>query len=138
MSQRRIIVHSLDHARAALAAAAELQRPVTLMSAAGAAGYAGVGWFKAVVEIAAAEYRDVKVGAVLDCAGEPGTVLGALRAGWRHIRFTGAPAMRDKLAALAEPLGATIEGEEAVTVLDLLDRRDAERLCRAFLAEADG
>ena len=37
MRGRAIIVHSLDHAKAALSAAAELGVPVTLLSAPGAA-----------------------------------------------------------------------------------------------------
>ncbi len=50
---RRIIVHSLDHARAALAVAAAVGKPVTLMSAAGAGCYAGPRWFLALVVAAA-------------------------------------------------------------------------------------
>ena len=72
---RAIIVHDLGHARAALAAAAECGRPVTLLSAAGAAGYAGAAWFLRVVALAAAENPDAQWDAVLDCADRPGHVL---------------------------------------------------------------
>ncbi len=58
MTARAIVFHSLDHARAALAAAARLGVPVTLRSAPGAAAYAGAGYLKAIVDAAAAENPD--------------------------------------------------------------------------------
>jgi fructose/tagatose bisphosphate aldolase len=134
VSGRRIIVHSLDHARAALGAAAALDVPVTLASAAGAGAYAGPLWFKALIDAARRDYPEVRMTAVLDCGDEPGTVLGALRAGLKRVRFTGSPALRERLAALAAPLGAAIEAGE-VEALYLLDRGDADALCRRFLAE---
>lgn len=130
---RRIIVHSLDHARAALAAAAELGVPVMLVSAAGAGAYAGPLWFKALIEAARADHPDVAVAALLDCADEPGTVLAALRAGIKSVRFTGAAAARERLAGIAAALGATIESD-AGPALDLLDARDPASACRAYLA----
>ena len=53
MSRRVILFNSLDHARAAAAAARELDVPLTLRSAPGAAAYAGVGFLKAAVDQAA-------------------------------------------------------------------------------------
>ncbi len=131
---RRIVVHSLEHARDAVAAAKSLGIGVTLASAAGAAGYAGPLWLKALVEAAAAD-AGVTVAAVLDCGDEAGTVLAALRAGLKHLRYAGPQATRERLAALAAPLGAEIEGEVPVRCLDLLGKRETEALCRAFLAE---
>lgn len=134
LSGRRIIVHSLDHARAAIDAAATLGVEVTIVSAAGAAGYAGPMWFKALVEAALLDHPDAAVTAILDCGEEPGTVLGALRAGLKHVRFTGPIPTRERLAALAAPLGAIIENDEPTDTLDLLETRDPASLCRAFLA----
>lgn len=45
-----IVFHSLAQAEAALAVAGELGMPVTLISAPSATGYAGPGWFRAVVD----------------------------------------------------------------------------------------
>ncbi|HUH85489.1 MAG TPA: hypothetical protein VLX85_12840, partial [Stellaceae bacterium] len=70
---KRIIIHSLDHARAAVAAAAELGLPLTLQSAVGAGGYVGPLWFKALIDLAHAEHPAVNLSAVLDCADEAGT-----------------------------------------------------------------
>jgi hypothetical protein len=125
--QRRIVVHSLDQARAAVRAAAALGRPVTLQSARGAAGDAGSAWWQALIEAAGAGT------AILDCGDEAGTVLGALRIGLRHLRFTGPAATRERLAAIAVQTGATVEGDVPVTLLDLLDQRDPEAACREFL-----
>jgi hypothetical protein len=130
---QRIIVHALADARAALAAAAALGRPVTLASAPGAGTYAGPRWFMALVAEAARDYPAVEVEAVIDCADEAGTALAALRSGCKRVRFTGGSALRAKLADIAGAQGATIEGEEEVAALDLLDRRDPEAACRAFL-----
>jgi len=129
----RIIVHSLEHARAAVEAAAALGVPLTLASAPGAGGYAGPLWFKALVAAAAAAHPAVRVAAVLDCGDEPGTVLAALREGLKRVRFTGDPALRQRLAAIAAAQGAVLEGDDPVTALDLLDQRQVDRLCREFL-----
>jgi fructose/tagatose bisphosphate aldolase len=128
----RIIVHSLEHARAAVAAAASLGVPVTLVSAPGAGAYAGPAWFKALVETAAAAHPEVAVTAVIDCGEEPGTVLAALRAGFRRVRFTGPETARAALAEIVAARGAAIEFG-ATPALDLLDVRDAEAACRAYL-----
>ncbi len=128
-ARRVIIVHSLNDARAALSAAAELGLPVTLASAVGAAATVGPLWFKAMIDMARGEQAEVALTAILDCADEPGMVLAALRAGLPHVRFTGAPEMRAKLAAL----GAVIDDAKAEE-LDLRDARDPLAACRAFLA----
>jgi hypothetical protein len=133
-SPRRIIIHSLAHARAALGVAAALGVPVTLASAVGAGGYAGPLWFKALIEAALHEHPGVAAAAVLDCADEAGTTLGALRAGIKRVRFTGADEVRERLAAIAAQLGATIEGGEPPPALDLLDAPDPTRLCHAYLS----
>jgi hypothetical protein len=135
LSRRRIIVHSLAQARAALAAAIELGVPVTLESAPGAGGYAGPGWWKALIEAVVSEHPAADATAVLDCGEEPGMVLAALRAGVKAIRFTGEAAMRERLGAIAAQLGAAVEGAAVEEhVLDLLEARDPLALSRRFLA----
>ncbi len=131
---RRIIVHSLADARAAVEAAASLGVAVTLASAPGAGTYAGPAWFKAVVAEATVAFPAASVEAVIDCGAEPGTALAALRAGFARVRFTGSAAARERLADIAAAQGAVIEGEDDESALDLLGRRDALAACRAFLA----
>jgi hypothetical protein len=134
VSGKRIIVHSLAHARAALAAAHALAVPVTLASAAGAGGYAGPLWFKWLVAAARAEFPEAAATAVLDCGIEPGTTLAALRHGFKHVRFTGNETALEPLREIAQELGAEIETGASPEALDLLSERDPEAAARAFLA----
>ena len=125
---REIVIHSLDHARAALAAAAASGTDVTLASAPGAALQAGPGWFKAVIEQASAAYPQVAVTAILDCGDQPGAAMAALRLGLRDLRFHGAAELRPKL----EDMGAVL-APPADAVLDLHTVTEPEAACAAFL-----
>lgn len=135
MAGRAIIVHSLEDARAALAAAAALGVPVTLASAPGAAGYLGALWFREMIALAAAERPEVQVSALIDCGDKPGHVMAALRQGMKTIRFTGPKATAKTLAALADRYGAEIV-TAPVEACDLLDEPRPEAACRAWLAKA--
>jgi len=136
VSGRRIIVHSLAHARAALAAAHALRVPVALASAAGAGGYAGPLWFKALIEAASGDFPDVEVTAVLDCGTEAGTTLAALRHGFKRVRFTGTEAALPALRDIAHQLAAEIETDDAPEALDLLEEGEPEVAAHAYLAAA--
>ena len=129
MSNREIIVHSLDHALAALALAAALKLPVTLASVRGAALQAGPAWFKAVIDEARAAHPDVDVTAILDCGDEPGAVMAALRTGLTQLRFSGSETVREKLAGMGAEFIAVAD-----SMLDLFDAREPKAACRVFLA----
>lgn len=103
---RAVIVHGLEDARAALAAAAEAGCGVTLLSAPGAAGYAGFGWWRALIAAACTAVPGVAVDEVLDCDDLAGIAVEALHAGCPTIVFTGNDAQARQLAALAEVCGA--------------------------------
>lgn len=103
---RAVIVHGLEDAVAALAAAAAAGCGVTLLSAPGAAGYAGFGWWRALVGAARAAVPDVPVEDVLDCGDLAGFAVEALHAGCPAVVFTGNDAQAGQLAALAEACGA--------------------------------
>lgn len=133
MAERAVIVHSLEQAKAAVAAAAELGRPVTLLSAEGAAGTVGALWFRELVIQARAEHPDVEISAILDCADQPGRVLGALRHGLKHLRFTGKKSTAATLQAMAEHYDAEIITRK-IPALDLLDRPAPLEACRAWLS----
>ncbi len=127
-----ITVHRLDHARASLRAAAQAEIRVTLLSAPGAAAYAGPGWFvQLLAQISDAE-RAALAQAYLDCGPRPGDVLAAYRAGVPGVIFTGRPDVADKLRALAEAHGAAFRTGRP-QALDLLDARDPERAVAAYL-----
>jgi hypothetical protein len=129
-----VIVHCLDHALAAAAAAAALGAPLTLRSAAGAGGAAGVGWFAALAEIVTERHPLLPVSFVLDCADESGTVLGAFRRGLKRVRFEGPPEVAAKLAVIAASYGAALD-DDARPTLDLLGHADPQDACRRWLAD---
>ncbi len=130
MAHKRIIVYSLDQARAALDAAAS--RSVILMSARGMAGFMGPLWFKALVDEAAAAYPHADVTGALDVADEAGTALAALRCGFKLVRFTGPEEARVRLDDIARQMDAAVEGALTEETLDLLDCKDPLATCRAF------
>jgi hypothetical protein len=130
MNHKRIIVYSIPQARAAIDAAAG--RSFVLMSARDMAGFMGPLWFKALVEEAVAASSGANVTAALDCADEAGTTLGALRCGFKLVRFTGPEEQRARLNDIASQLGARVEGAVAAETLDLLDCKEPLATCRAF------
>jgi len=131
-----IIIHDLSHARAALAAAAALGVPVTLASPAGAGAYAGAGWFLALMRKATAAFPTTEATAVLDCGDAPGAVMAGIRAGCRHLRFTGRPDVAERLRDMAAQAGAALV-DDLGPVLDLAGARDAETACRRWLGQPD-
>ncbi len=132
MAARTIVFHTLDHARAALAAATHADAPVILRSAPGAAAYAGAQYLKAMVNTAATEFPDADLTAAIDCSDDPGHAQGALRIGWKALVFTGPEAVRSKIADIAEQHGAKLIPHDA-EALDLLDCPDADGACREYI-----
>jgi hypothetical protein len=128
---REIVIHSLDHARAALAAAAACDTGVILSSAPGAALQAGPGWFKSVIEQASEAHRHVAVTAILDCGDQPGAAMAALRLGITNLRFHGAAEFRAKL----EGMGAVF-APPAEASLDLRAVAEPQTACAVFLRQA--
>ena len=93
MFPRAIVIHGLPHARQALAPG----RPVTLLSAPGAASYAGCLWWRALVAAAGTPFPDI-----LDCADAPGRALEAMAIGCRAVVLLPCPAwstVADRAAA---------------------------------------
>lgn len=129
---RPIRIHSLAEAHTACAAAAELKVPLLLVSAPGAAAYAGAGWFRAIADRAAALHPEVTSMAVLDCADRPGDVLGALSAGLATLLFTGRADVAARLADIAAQSGARLL-TDLPAPLDLRGVRDPLRACREWL-----
>lgn len=136
----RIIVHSLDHARIALAAAQAAGRGVTLESPPGAAGYQGIGWWRALVEQLGREFADLALNtgaldAVLDCGSAPGHALAALRAGVPAMRLAAEPSVLARLREMAAQAGSVIQdGAPHDTALDLVNETDPAAAVAAFLA----
>jgi hypothetical protein len=104
-----IIIHNLAHARLALADG----RPVTLLSAPGAAVYAGCLWWRELLAEAAFDGT-----ALLDCADAPGRALEALKLGLHGLVLRCPPAAFAVVAELAAAQGALLLAD-APPALDL-------------------
>jgi len=133
---RAVVIHGLDQARLALTVAAELGCGVTLISAPGAAGYAGGGWFAALVALLRQEFPDQPLTAVLDAADHPGPALAALRAGVVDLCFTGAEDVAQRLEEIAAGYGARLHRVRP-PALDLRHHGRPAVACRAWLAGED-
>ena len=121
------MIHHLEQARAALAAAAEAGCAIKLRSAPGAASYAGVGYLKALGEQVGQEL-------VIDCGDDAGLVMAALRTGCRRLVFSGSEEIGRRLADMAEQLGAELVAEaHAPEALILQPEDDVAAVLRSRL-----
>jgi hypothetical protein len=110
-------------------------QPVTLLSSAGAALFAGCGWWRAVVEQARSERAgysvDVPMGVpmddILDCADAPGLALGALRIGQHRIVLSPTSPGWQSVATIAASLGGEVLTSRP-PALDMADRGAARHL----------
>ena len=125
-----VMVHGLEDARAAVAPG----RPVTLLSAPGAALFAGCLWWREMIAAARAEWPDTPAVDILDCADASGLALGALRSGVnRLVLWPDAPGWAAVALIAAEEGGFVLA--EAPPALDLA-RRNAVRRLDAWLLES--
>ena len=121
------MIHDLEQARAALEAARELGVAIELRSAPDAAAYAGVGYLKALGDLAGQELR-------IDCGEDAGLVMAALRTGCRRLAFSGRADLALRLADMAAQLGAEFRHEQTPPAcLDLAPDADAGPAVRAWL-----
>jgi hypothetical protein len=128
----QVVVHDRAQAEAALAAAAEVGCAIWLRSAPDAAGYAGVGYLKALGDAVGQEI-------VIDCGDDAGLAMAALRTGCRRLAFSGPAAVSQRLAEMAAEVGAWYrhEAQTPLTspVLCLSPDDDARSRCRAWLLD---
>jgi hypothetical protein len=131
---RCIIIHGIDDAKTAAAAARSLGIGIRLVSAPGAASYGGAAWFAEIIKDVRSEFPDVAIDAVLDCGDAAGHAMAALRVGITSIRYTGPRRVRDKLKLLAIEYGAAlIDCDEPA--LDMSLSRHPEADCLNWLSE---
>ncbi len=136
IENQRIIIHSADHARAALSVASEMGVGVILLSAPGAAAYLGATIFRDMVAAARKAYPEVEVTAVLDCGDDPGLAMGAMRHGVDAVSISNIPEIRAKLRDIADQRGVKVYEEEG-PVLDLVDMTYPLAALRAWLNEPE-
>ncbi|HET7881277.1 MAG TPA: hypothetical protein VFL55_10355 [Acetobacteraceae bacterium] len=122
-SRPAVVVHGIGDVRRVLAPGC----PVTLLSAPGAALYAGCGWWRALVERANAEFPAVVVDDILDCADASGYALGALRIGQRCIILHSEAPGRSAVVAIAASCGSLVLAARP-PALDMANRDAVRRL----------
>lgn len=99
-----VIVHGLDDAGAALQPGVT----VRLVSARGAALYAGAAWWRAVIDGARRLHPGTECDDLLDCADAPGRAMAALRAGCTALVLDPACPAFAAVQAAAGTLGAKV------------------------------
>jgi hypothetical protein len=114
-----IIIHSLAHAVAALSAAAEAGRPITVASAPDAGIYAGPGWFGALIAASRDAVPAARCKSLLDCCDDAGAAQAAIRAGIEGVVFTGRADVAERLADIAARRGVRLLTARPVAALDL-------------------
>ncbi len=118
-----VVVHGLADARIALGIGA----PVMLLSAPGAALYAGCGWWRALITHARAEFADAIMIDALDCADASGLALAALRIGQHVVVLVPDAPGWAAVAAIAGACGGLVLADRP-PALDLAGRGAIRRL----------
>lgn len=100
-----VIIHNYADGHAVLAQ----NRPVTLISAPGAALFAGCGWWMAMVAQLLADHPGRIFEDWLDCGDAPGRAAEALRIGQRRLILRPAtPLVFERVRLMAEECGAAV------------------------------
>ena len=126
------IVHDRAAMRAVFDAAG--RRALRIESPVGFAGFAGAGFWAALLADARTDYPQAKIEAVLDCGEEPGTALAAIRAGVPAIRCRCPAPARARLAALARAAGVAFIAGRRPKAHDLSIAPDAARAVTEIMA----
>jgi hypothetical protein len=111
---------------------------VVLVSAPEAGGYAGPGWFKALVAAAGEAVPDARCSTLLDCGDNVGAGLAAIRAEVEGIVFTGRPDAARRLGDIARQHAVRFETKRPADTLDLArdffaSQEEVEKRCAEFL-----
>jgi len=122
------------HGAADVARACAAGLPLTLLSAPGAAVFAGPGWWIALARQACAAYPGLIAADLLDCADAPGLALAALRLGQRRLILDPTCPAFATVAATMRERGGEVHAER-LPALDLADPR-AERRLEAWLRDS--
>lgn len=120
-----VVVHDLPQARAALALEATHGLDIALVSAPGAARYAGVGFLRAME-------RQLGREIVTDCGDDAGLVMAGLRVGLRRLVFVGDAAILARLGEIAGQLGGGVGKRPPLPILSLLPGEEPARAVEAL------
>lgn len=128
-----VVIHSLADARIVLG----IKRPVTLLSAPGAALYAGSGWWRALIEAAHREFSDVPMLDILDCADASALAVGAISIGQKLLILEQDAPARQAVTAIAASHAAELLASRP-PALDMSQRGASHRLHEWLRGSAQG
>jgi len=128
-------VHGWKHVAAALTAAREASRPVSLLAPPGSTYTGGVGFWAAIDKRRHELFPDVPAELIVDCDGAPGHVMAALRVGLKCLVFDGNDAARARLIDIVARHKASLV-QRPHAALDLIHEKDPLRACRQLFTEA--
>jgi hypothetical protein len=129
-SARAVTIHNHAHALAALAALPGGRRGpwrLILLSAPGAAGFLGPGWWAALINSLQPRMHAAGVRDLLDCGASAGRAMEALRIGVRGLILSPECPQFEAVLARATPLAARLERERPAA-LDLAEKNAVRRL----------
>ncbi len=132
MKRAFFVVHSLSQAKAAVATAAARNFAVALMSAPGAAAFAGAGWFAALIRAARESHPDTEIAGILDCGPRADLVQAAFREKLKQVVFTGDARQVRPLRDIARQWQAEILRRRPAAC-DLRHAADPLAVCNAWL-----
>jgi fructose/tagatose bisphosphate aldolase len=131
-ARRVIIIHTLEHARAALEAASEARMPVIVQSAPDAIHYAGSLYLLTLFRQARHSVPDADAIFILDADAAAAEAISAMQMGHTHLRSNAQSGLAGKISDIAAQLGVVMIAGE-YEALDLLRHHDAKEACRKWL-----
>ncbi len=132
-SNPQIVVYALEDAKNALEAAIRLNLSVTLVSPTNAVAYAGPAWFRELISQAHNSFPQASFNSVLDCSGEAGHALSAIREGVQAICYSGSEILNNKITDIASQAGCKIIEIDYENALDLSKHNDKASICHQWL-----
>jgi hypothetical protein len=129
-----VLVHNIDHVRAALDVAAEFRVALTLQNPAESLQYLGIGYIKSMIDEAVLQRPDAPHTFICDAGNNPAIVQEAFKAGFQTVRFEGSESVRDQLVSIATQYGGVILGDTPDDMLDLCFAEDPKAACRRWCA----
>ena len=129
-----MIVHTLNQAKAALAAAGACDVYITMRTSPGATYYMGLTGLKAVFEEAKETYPKVKHAVVVDCGFDAALAHRAMVMGFKQISFSGTKGMKIKLSKIGAQLSAKLVSPRIPSnAVDLSYTRQPKKACILYL-----
>ncbi len=103
------VVETLEEARAAVVQARRCDREILLVTGPGACARLGPGYLLEMMRQAGADTPCAR--ALIDCGGDAGYAMLALRLGWRDIHLNGEPSIVARIADMTRACGGTFHHE---------------------------